>query len=55
MKRFATGLMAGTATLALAATTLPASAQEPTPLQAEQKQVQRTDNHPGRSPRSRTA
>lgn len=47
MKRFATGLMAGTATLALAVTTLPASAQESTPLQAEQQQAQRSDNRPG--------
>jgi immune inhibitor A len=47
VKRIATGLLAGTATLALAVTTLPASAQESTPLQAEQHQAQRPDNRPG--------
>ena len=47
MKRLATGILAGTASLALAVTALPASAQESTPLQAEKQQAQRSDNRPG--------
>jgi immune inhibitor A len=47
VKRIAAGFLTGTASLALAVTTLPAAAQESTPLQAEKQQAQRSDNRPG--------